>query len=70
MLPNGRIYGRERLVVMSPDGMGMGVKLGESTRNGHGDADAQSDGDGQGKIRDPVTGEIFFEHEVHKVYIS
>ena len=70
VLPNGRIYGRERLVVMSPDGMGMGVKLGESTRNGHGNADTQTDGDGQGKIRDPVTGELFFEHEVHKVYIS
>ncbi|KAI9679106.1 MAG: GID complex subunit containing RING finger motif [Trizodia sp. TS-e1964] len=47
VLPNGRIYGRERLLRMNS-------KVGVP----------------DGQVKDPITGEIFAESKVRKVYIS
>lgn len=48
VLPNGRIYGRDRLIEMSRK-----VSSVE-----------------EGKVKDPVTGEVFHEIELKKVYIT
>lgn len=48
VLPNGRIYGRDRLIEMSRK-----VSSVE-----------------EGKVKDPVTGEVFDEIELKKVYIT
>lgn len=48
VLPNGRIYGRDRLMEMSRK-----VSSVE-----------------EGKVKDPVTGEVFDETDLKKVYIT
>lgn len=47
VLPNGRIYGRDRLMAMS-------AKVGMP----------------DGKVKDPITGQMFDDCQVRKVYIS
>jgi hypothetical protein len=53
---------------MSPDGMGMGMPFATRTPNGNGEMGGTTKEEGQ--VRDPVTGELFAESEVHKVYIT
>lgn len=53
VLPNGRMYGRGRLMALNEKMEGV----------------IDGMGDGEGKVRDPVTGETWNWSEVRKVYI-
>lgn len=52
-MPNGRIYGRDRLMALNEKMEGIIDGIGE----------------GEGKVRDPVTGETWKWSDVRKVYI-
>lgn len=63
VLPNGRVYGRERLRRLNE-------KMVPVEEGGGGGAGG-SNGEGEGAVRDPMaTGEMFGWGEVGKVYIS
>lgn len=69
VLPNGRVFGRERLTVLNEKMVGLGGAGVGAGRTGVADVDMSGDSDAA--VRDPMDpGQIFRWGDVRKVYIS